>query len=191
MISGNIKKFCKDYTRIENYEKAIADTTRTWICHHRLETHNSDGERRLVDISRKELKALDMYFDRPPEELIFLTNSEHQILHQKGKNNSMYGKYHSEEWKRKMSQLRKGREFGPMSEEQKRKLSEANKGKKHSEETRKRMSESHKGKHLSEEHKRHLAEAKKGKKLGSWWNNGLTSTISVECPGEGFVKGRI
>lgn len=73
--------FCRHPELIENYDKAIADTTQTWECHHRLETHNSDGERRSVDLSTKELIALDMYYDRPPEELIFLTKSEHRRLH--------------------------------------------------------------------------------------------------------------
>ena len=32
------KRFCKeDLTKIENYDKAIADTTHTWHCHHRTE----------------------------------------------------------------------------------------------------------------------------------------------------------
>lgn len=123
-----VKKFCKDFTKIENYEKAIADTAQTWICHHRLETHNSDGERRLVDISPKELIALDMYFDRPAEELIFLTKQEHTPLHHKGR-------HHTEEARRKMTEARKGKHF---SEEHKRKLSQALKGHAVSKEVRKR-----------------------------------------------------
>ena len=78
----NVKTYCKDYTQIENYDIAVNSSER-YECHHRLETHNSDGERRLVLISRKELIALDMYWDRPPEELIFLTCSEHRNLHNK------------------------------------------------------------------------------------------------------------
>ena len=38
------KKFCKDdISKIENYDKAIADTTQTYECHHRLEL-TLDGE---------------------------------------------------------------------------------------------------------------------------------------------------
>lgn len=134
---------CSEPSKIENYDKAIADTTQTWECHHRLETHTSDGERRLVDLTQEELEALDMYYHRPPEELIFLTYKDHNSLHSKGKR-------HTEETKRKLSNANKGKLKGkPRSEETKRKISIAlkgrtspNKGKKHSEETKKKMSES-------------------------------------------------
>ena len=65
--------YCKDYENIENYDKALADNFKGWCVHHRLETHNSDGERLLVDITRDELKALGMCYNRPASELIFLT----------------------------------------------------------------------------------------------------------------------
>ena len=75
------ERYCKDYENIENYEKALADNFKNWEVHHRLETHNSDGERRLVDITADELLALGMYWYRPASELIFLTRSEHRHLH--------------------------------------------------------------------------------------------------------------
>ena len=65
----------------------------------------------------------------------------------KGKNNPMYGKHHSEETKKKMSEARKGRK---LSEETKRKLSEALKGRKCSEETKRKMSEAKKGEKIGE-----------------------------------------
>lgn len=77
--------YCKDLEKVENYEQAKADNFIGWDRHHRLETHNSDGERRLVDLTVDELKALDMYYNRPPEELIWLRSSEHTKLHWKGK----------------------------------------------------------------------------------------------------------
>jgi|AntAceMinimDraft_18_1070375.scaffolds.fasta_scaffold03807_15 group I intron endonuclease len=95
---------------------------------------------------------------------------EQNIIHNKkisGKNNFMYGKKHSEETKRKMSESNKGQK---RSEETKKRLSESHKGKitwmkgkKHTEETKKKMSESHKDKKFTEEHKRKLCEARKGK----------------------------
>ena len=138
MIKNCIENYCKDFTEIENYEKAVADNTQKWHCHHRLETHNSDGEKRLVDISKQELIALGMYYDRPPEELIFLTATEHNRLHNKGKKRS-------EEDRQKISEAKKGKHH---SEEHSRKISEANrgraawnKGKKRSEEDRQKISE--------------------------------------------------
>lgn len=170
--------FCRNPELIENYDKAMADTTQTWQCHHRLETHNSDGERRSVDITSEELKALDMYYNRPAEELIFLTINEHSSLHSKTRvcsaetrkkmSESMKGKHHSEETRKKISEAQKGKKRGPFSEEHKKKMSESMKGKKHkplSEETRKKMSTLRKGKQLSEEHKRKMSEARKGSHL--------------------------
>lgn len=149
---------CSEPSKIENYDKAIADTTQTWVCHHRLETHTSDGERRLVDITSEELKALGMYFNRLPEELIFLTKEDHHSLHGRDRNqkllNAHKGKHPSEETKRKMSNAHKGKTSPKkgkhISDEQKQKISNSLKGRKgkpKSEETKSKMSEAHKGKH--------------------------------------------
>ena len=119
------ERYCKDYENIENFEKAKADNFKGWHCHHRLETHNSDGKSRSVDISYKELKALGMYYHRPASELIFLTSREHNILHNKGKKSSV-------ESKKKNSEAHKGK-------------TSPNKGKKFSEETKKKMGEAKKG----------------------------------------------
>ena len=177
----SFERYCKDYENIENYKKAKADNFIGWDCHHRLETHNSDGERRIVDITRKELKALNMYYNRPAEELIFLTKSEHNILHNKGK-------HHTEETRRKMAEVKKGKKF---SEETKKKIGEAHKGKHLSEETRKKMREAKKN--MSEETRRKMAEAHKGNtatKGMHWYNNGKINTMAKECP-PGFVPGML
>lgn len=120
MIKKDIVKYCKDFEKIENYKKALNDETQTWECHHRLETHTSDGERRLANITREELIALDMYYNRPSEELIFLTKSEHKSLHHKGKKTWNPGGKMTEEHKRKISEAKKGKK---LSEEHKKKLS--------------------------------------------------------------------
>ena len=86
------KRYCKDIENVENFEKAKADNFKGWDCHHRLETHNSDGERRLVDITQAELIALGMYYNRPASELIFMKESEHSSLHTKGKQGNRKGK---------------------------------------------------------------------------------------------------
>ena len=99
-VKHTFERYCKDYENIENYEAAKKDNFKGWECHHRLETHNSDGERRLVDITQKELKALGMYYNRPAEELIFLTTIEHNAYDK--------GKQKSEETRKKIAEANKG-----------------------------------------------------------------------------------
>ena len=154
-MKHEFERYCKNFENIENYEKAAADNFKGWHCHHRLETHTSDGERRLVDITQKELIALNMYYHRPSEELIFLTVKEHNRLHRKGKK-------FSEEYRKKLSEANKGKK---LSEETREKMREEKKKKKFSDEHRRKLSEAKKGKHLSEEAKKKLSEANKGKKL--------------------------
>lgn len=109
----------------------------------------------MVALSTAELKALDMYYNRSPEELVFVTKSEHGKIHGKystwfvkrgadnyfaqhkfvGSDNHMYGKHHTEETKRKISEEHKARYAitggtflgRKHTEETKRKLSEARK----------------------------------------------------------------
>lgn len=125
------KYFCKDIKNVENYDKALADNFRCWELHHRLETHNSDGEKRSVDITQKELIALGMYYNRPATELVFLTKSEHRTLHHKNKQ-YRYGKHHTEEAKKKIGEAKKGTipwcKGKHLTNEIKNKLSEAAKG---------------------------------------------------------------
>lgn len=153
-----VRKFCKeDLSKIKNYDKAIADTTQVWDCHHMTET--------WWNCTRKELIENECYYNRKACELIFLTHSEHARLHKKGEKNPMYGKTHSEETRRKISEAAKN-----ISDETRQKMSEAKKGEnnpffgKHlSEETRQKMSEAKKGRILSDETRRKLSEAKKGR----------------------------
>lgn len=77
MISSRyVKYYCKeDPSLIENYEQAINDNDNIWFCHHKLEL--GDGYVNSI----KDLKLMNLYYNRPACELIFLTNSEHQRLH--------------------------------------------------------------------------------------------------------------
>lgn len=130
----SIRQYCsEDITKIENYDLAMTDMEHTWDCHHRLEL-GDNGE----VISYKELKQHGLYYHRPASELIFLTKSEHRILH---------GNNRSQETLNKISESKKGNKNFL--------------GHKHSEETLKKMSESQKGRLFSEEHRRKLSEAKK------------------------------
>ena len=75
----NAKNFCcEDLSLIENYDKAIADTTQMWDCHHRGEVLPCGR------FSQDDLKKFGLYYKRPASELIFLTHSEHRRLHTKG-----------------------------------------------------------------------------------------------------------
>lgn len=85
MISVDVGKYCcEDYKDIENYDKAV-NSPELWICHHRQETHNPDGTRRSVDLTVNDLMEWDLYYNRPADELIFLTRSEHRKVHAKPK----------------------------------------------------------------------------------------------------------
>ena len=106
ITNSKVKQFCKDdISLIENYDKAIADNTQVWICHHRMEL-TLDGE---FANSKQDLIRYGMYYNRPYFELIWLPDSEHRRMHhvkkamsnitmekmserQRGTNNSMHGK---------------------------------------------------------------------------------------------------
>lgn len=124
-----VRRFCKeDISKIKNYDKAIADTTQVWHCHHMTETWWNCSKQELIDN--------ECYYHRKACELIFLTPAEHHKLHNKGK-------HLSDETRRKISEVNKGKK---LSEEHRRKLSEVNKGKTHSEEWNRKTGEAHKGK---------------------------------------------
>ena len=126
-MRNNFNKYCsEEISLVENYDKAKADNFKGWVIHHRLETHNLDGTRRKTDLSVEDLIALDMYLCRPANELIFMQREGHVSLHHKGKHPGNYGKHHSEEHRKKISEALKGH---IISEEAKRKISETLKGK--------------------------------------------------------------
>ena len=96
-----IKSFCKeDISLIENYEKAI-QSNEVWDCHHRLEIQ---GNKRYT---RRQLIEMNLYYDRPACELIFLTHSEHTRLHFQGKNSPNSHKF-TKEHRKKLSEKKIG-----------------------------------------------------------------------------------
>lgn len=66
---------------IENYELATKDNLDGWHIHHRLELHPDC----TVRFTRQSLIKLNLYYDRPPSELIWLRETEHNQIHHKGK----------------------------------------------------------------------------------------------------------
>lgn len=98
------------------------------------------------NISQKILNGLEMSFIRRYNPVFNFTKGGDGIL----------GFNHSEETKKKMSEIMKGRHF---SEEHKKKISETMKGRHFSEEHKKKISEAKKGKHLSEETKKKISKS--------------------------------
>lgn len=92
-----LRKYCKEYEKIENYELAAADNFKGWDLHHRLEL-TLDGE---FAHTWKELDRLDMYWDRPYFELIFLRRSEHTRIH------NIVGNKYTTERNKKLSEAQK------------------------------------------------------------------------------------
>ena len=103
----NIRRYCYEPEKIENYSNAIADKDR-WDCHHRVET--------IMNCGAKELIAKGAYWNRPAHELIFLKHRDHARLHftinnPNSSGKSMKGKHHSEDAKMRISSSQKGRKF--------------------------------------------------------------------------------
>lgn len=80
---AHTRKYCRpgEFERIENYELAKADNFKGWCIHHRLEL-TLNGE---YAHSKEELKRMNMYYNRPYYELIFLHLGEHMKLHNKAR----------------------------------------------------------------------------------------------------------
>lgn len=75
MISRGINRYCCNPELIENYDKAIADKDKTWICHHKLEAF----------FTMKELKEIGRYYNVPARELVFVKDEkDHQYWPHKG-----------------------------------------------------------------------------------------------------------
>lgn len=158
------KRMCTDYTKIKNYEKAISDTTQTWQVHHIFELKCP-----VRKYTMPELKAMGMYYNRPPEELVFLTCSEHHRLHATV-DNRFKGKKHSEETKKLMS-LHSAKNFL---------------GKHHTEESKQKNRLAHLGK----KHEREFGEKVTARNVGrKWYTNGTIDRFLHECP-EGYWQGR-
>ena len=130
----------------------------------RILAYGTDGDMTKLEydlLLNRQQKCWDRYYNVSAGWPIRVDNS--------GTNNPMYGRNHSEEAKKKMSEASKRIN---LSEETRKKMSEASKRINLSEETRKRMSESTKGKNnsmygrkFSEEHRKKISEANKGRKL--------------------------
>lgn len=181
-------------SKIEGFLEMFEDESESkWLIHHRLETHTFDGKewvKREKSISMKKLIEMDLYYHRPPEELIFMKVSDHQSLHtsfqtpwNKGKKGvqvvseetkkkiSKYQKEHTNagRWKKGQPSWNKGTNISGMS------------GKHHSAESKRKSSESNKLAWLKRDHTPEI-----------WINDGETNKrikITQAIP-EGWSRGR-
>ena len=82
-LDSSSRRFCRDsIDRIENYDRAVEDKSKTWVLHHRLEL-TIDGQ---FALSRNDLIRMGMYYHRPAFELIFLDKSQHMRMHMRALN---------------------------------------------------------------------------------------------------------
>ena len=188
MISKrHAKEYCKeDISFIENYEVAVADTTQTWECHHRAEILPCGI------YSQEDLKKFGLFEAQPANRLIFLSVSEHALLH---------SQHRSDVTRQKISESLHGntnKRGKRHSEVAKQKMSEAHLGKHQSDVAKEKIREARRGKHLSKETRQKLREANGGEnhpmygKLGIlFWNNGKVSVRARECPGPEWKRGRL
>lgn len=177
-----VKKFCKDdISLIENYDKAIADTTQTWDCHHRDEIRILPSGI-VALMSMAELKENNRYFDRQANELIFLTHSEHSKLHKKFPPESLL-KFYASGY---MKGYRHNLETKKLISE---KCKETYNNKSDIEISKMKMKISDK---LSKYANTALGKfnLSKATKCTTWYNNGIINKRCSECP-VGFVKGRL
>ena len=157
------KRYCRDdISMIENYDKALADATQTWICHHR----NAEP---FTGFCTKDLKKMNMYYNRPASELKFVTSKMHEDIHGSCKT---------------AGKANKGKH---LSADVKQKISESEKGKCITSEHKCKISCALSGKHKSEQHRSKLSKAILGR---HWYNNGVINVQARECP-LGFKKGRL
>ena len=79
MLNENSAKcYCsEDISLIENYHQAISDEKKMWDIHHRREC----DENGRVIFTKKQLKEMNLYYNRPASELIFVTRAMHKKLH--------------------------------------------------------------------------------------------------------------
>lgn len=160
------KKVCPNFTDVENHDKALADNYEGWVLHHKLG----------VGVLREELMELNLYYNRPPQELIFVTEKEHRLIHNKCMK-------HKESWHKKLSASKKGVK---KSEQHKERIRQAalrrwaRKGEKEKQSERIKAS-------CTPERNEKVRLGKLGKK---WYTDGNVCVLRTECP-EGFVPGRI
>lgn len=135
---NNIDLMSKDQFKISKRNNRIA-----WLKLKACGAIPNDGKKYCLHHWDESLRHdnIDRYIQWNLYDLEVMGNGEHCKIHNKGEHNHFFGKHHSEESRKKISEAGKGRHY------------------KLSEETRRKMSNAKKGKSLSDIHKKHLSEA--------------------------------
>lgn len=129
----NVWKYCcEDISLIENYYEAI-NSNEMWVCHHRLEIQGDEK------YSKRQLIEMRLYYERPANELIFMTPYNHRRLHNLGKMNPNYHREFSKEHRERISKSKAN-----IPESTRQKMREAKLDKKLSEEHKRKIRENHK-----------------------------------------------
>lgn len=152
---------CEDISKIENYDKAVADKTQSWHCHHKVEILPCGN------FTPKDLKKYGLYYHRPANELVFLTLSQHTAVHNSHR-------YVSDDVREKLRQAKLGNK-------------NPNFGKSRPNETKAKISSAHKGMKIPHNIRKKISEKLKGI---HWYNNGIITVGARECP-PSFVRGRL
>ena len=144
MIRPDVQIYCcENISKIENYEQALEAKT-TWDIHHKKEITENKTQQQLIDE--------DLYFNRPANELIFLSRKEHNKIHREHNPKTLIN------WIKAGSDTTRN---VPKTEEYKQKLSESLK------EYFKTHEHCNKGRTLSDETKRKISDTINKK----WANN--------------------
>jgi hypothetical protein len=158
-IIPKCKPLCGPNTR----ENLVALTFKEhWVCHHLLLKMVEGILKSKMYCAFKRMGQTNGKQDKVINSKMFERIKTANRALCSGKNNPRYGKHHSEESKRKISESNKGNK---PTEEQRKKLIESHKGYVPSEESKRKNSESNKGKHnikRTEEGKRNMSLAHKG-----------------------------
>lgn len=185
---------CEDISKIENYDIAVNDSTQRYVCHHKKGIE--------LKLTKEELQDAGLYFNRPADELIFLTVSEHAKLHQANltekqktekseRSRQVITKVNKTYWKgRKWSKQRKEKHSQLLSEYRwwtnGTKCVRAKTCPGEGWIRGRNGYAPNKGATMSDEQKKKLSTSIKGKKK---WNNGIVNMYSEQCPGDGWVRG--
>lgn len=162
--------------------KEVRDT-----CYKNRDTFDEEGKPRTI------CHHIDLNHDNnDPENLIFLSKSEHNSLHNKGKLNPMYGKHPKDVYSPEVYETWRAKCKGSWT-----KLNKARTGILLTDEHRKHISEGTKLRFITQgcslETRQKLSKSKLGNKSLTgrhWYNNGTKNVAAFECP-EGYVPGKL